>query len=105
MTKKEIRHYIICNLSYATTSALIKTKLYSKVITSMVEWFYSRQELTSGLARLAFYSDFEMIFKHINSSKTLHLFLLRAFSWGDTPEGYIYWDNLASQYRKYVIHF
>lgn len=105
MTKKEIRHYVVCNLSYAATSALIETKLYSKVITNMVECFYDRQGLTSGLARLAFDSDLEVIFKHINSSKTLHMFLLRAFSWGGTPEGYIYWDNLASQYRKYAIHF
>lgn len=36
MNKKEIRHYVVCNLSYAVTHALIETKLYSKVVKNIV---------------------------------------------------------------------
>lgn len=96
MTKKEIRHYVVCNLSYAATSALIETKLYSKVITNMVEWLYSRQRPTF---------EFEKIFKRIDSSKTLGRFIWIAFDWYNTPEGYKYWDNIFNQYHIYAIRF
>lgn len=98
MTKKEIRHYIVCNLSYATTSALIKTKLYSKVITNMIEYFYSKQ--TSAL-------DFnlEIILRRIDSSKTLDAFLFQAFVWHNTPEGHAYWKDIHRKYWYYAIRF
>ena len=96
MTKKEIRHYVVCNLSYATTSALIETKLYSKVIANMVEFFYN---MPTGLL------DPKAELEYINSQICLRALINEAFLWEDTPEGYEYWNKIFHKYYNYIIRF
>lgn len=98
MTKKEIRHYVVCNLNYAITSTLIKTKLYSKVITNIIEHYYNK--------RIKHYwFDLERWLKCINSCMTLPSLLLTAFPWDKTPEGDEYWTDIYRRYRNYNILF
>lgn len=92
MNKKEIRHYVVCNLSYAATHALIETKLYSKVIANIVNCI--RED-----------SNIEVFVKNLNDIKYLGRFLTSAFFWHKTPEGYIHWSTLERKYHHYIIRF
>ena len=96
MNKKEIRHYVVCNLSYAVTHALIETKLYSKVIANIVNGI---RECNSN------HESIERFVKNLNNIKYLGRFLNAAFFWAITPEKHDYWDNLAIKYHHYIIRF
>lgn len=96
MTKKEIRHYIVCNLSYAATSTLIETKLYSQVIENIInDAFYSKITKKSLI---------EFI-DGLNTIRYLGCFILLAFSWAASKESFLYWHNMEKQYKYYIIRF
>lgn len=99
MTKKEIRHYIVCNLSYAATSTLIETKLYSQVIENMVN------DMTIYYSRKNYHEPIELIIKKLNNIKYLGEFIGSAFAWITSNEGIKYWTEMQKQYKYYIIRF
>lgn len=99
MTKKEIRHYIVCNLSYATTSTLIETKLYFQVIENMVN------DMTIYYSRKNDHKPIELIIKELNNIKYLGEFIGSAFVWITSNEGIEYWTKIQKQYKYYMIRF
>jgi hypothetical protein len=99
MTKKEIRHYIVCNLSYAATSTLIETKLYSQVIENMVN------DMTIYYSRKNYHKPIELIIKELNNIKYLGEFIGSAFAWITSNERIEYWAKIQKQYKYYIIRF
>lgn len=98
--KKQLKHYLIVNLSYKLTKQLLDEKIYSQVINSVIndmivetENFYEthKEYLLTHLVK----RELELIIEADEMCM-----LLRNMNWENTPEGFEFWFNLFKKYTE-----
>lgn len=92
LSKQQIKHYIIVNLSYNLTHKLLKEKIYSQIIRNITEHIISVNNINTK-------HFVKAIINNANRNNLLYSLLCDSFVWGKTPEEFKYWYNL---YRKYL---
>lgn len=91
LTKQEIKHYIIVNLSYSLTHKLLKEKIYSQVVRNITKRIISTNDVNIKYL-------LKSIINNANRYNLLHYLLKSGFLWSQTPEKFNYWDKLFKKY-------
>lgn len=98
--RKQLKHYLIVNLSYKLTKQLLDEKIYSQVINSVIDDLIIKTENFYEIHKkyLLIYlieRELELIIESDDLSV-----LLNAINWENTPEGFEFWFNLFKKYTE-----
>ena len=77
LSKRQIKHYVIVNLSYSLTHKLLKEKIYSQTIRNITE-----QVILYDNANI----KLKAIINQANRYNLLHCLLSSSFLWCETPK-------------------
>ena len=98
--RKQLKHYLIVNLSYKLTKQLLDEKIYSQVINSVINDTIAETESFYEI-----HKDYLLIhlvereLKLIIEADDISV-LLDAMNWETTPEGFKFWFNLFKKYTE-----
>lgn len=99
--EREVRHHVVCNLSYKILHFLIQEKILSETTTLICN------TLVAALNRILTYERkiinveyyTKNVIKELNKEKEISKIILKYGNWSIDKKGYYFWSTLYKYYK------
>lgn len=99
--EREVRHHVVCNLSYKILHFLIQEKILSETITLICNTLVARLNSISTPERKIINVEYytKSIIKELNKNEKISEIILNYGNWSIDKKGYHFWKTLYEHYE------
>ena len=99
--EREVRHHVVCNLSYKILHFLIQEKILSETITLICNTLVARLNSILTYERKIINVEYytKSVIKELNKNKKISEIILNYGNWSIDKKGYYFWRRLYEHYK------
>ena len=99
--EREVRHHVVCNLSYRIIHFLIQEKILSETINLICNTIVARLNSIATLEEVIINVEYytKNIINELNKNEEISKIILHYGNWSIDKKGYYFWRRLYEHYK------